>query len=56
MNAKPGEHKTVEAHLLEYAEDIDWSIVPREDAEQHLGFDFEVIPRNRGERGLHVDR
>ena len=31
MNAKPGEHKTVQARLLEYAKDIDWTIVPREE-------------------------
>ena len=30
---KPGEHKTVQARILEYAEVIGWTIVSREDAE-----------------------
>jgi type I restriction enzyme R subunit len=30
---KPGEPKTVQARILEYAEDIGWTIVPREEAE-----------------------
>ena len=44
---KPGEHKTVQARILEYVEDIDWTIVPREEAEQHRSFDSEAVPRNR---------
>jgi hypothetical protein len=32
---------------MEYAEDIGWSIVPREEAEQRRSFDFEIVPRNR---------
>lgn len=47
MNAKPGEHKTVQARHLEYAEDIGWTIVPREDAEQHRSFDSEAVTGNR---------
>ncbi len=35
----PTEHKTVRARILEYAEDIGWSVVPREVAEQQRGFD-----------------
>ncbi len=31
---KPSEHKTVQARILEYAEAIDWTFVPREDAEE----------------------
>jgi type I restriction enzyme R subunit len=30
---KPGEHKTVQARILEYAGAIGWSFVPREEAE-----------------------
>ena len=30
---KPGEPNTVQARILEYAEDIGWTIVPREEAE-----------------------
>ena len=30
---KPGEHKTVQARILEYAGAICWSFVPREEAE-----------------------
>ncbi len=29
---KPGEHKTVQARILEYAEAIGWTFVSREDA------------------------
>lgn len=29
---KPGEHKTVQARILEYAEDIGWTVVSREEA------------------------
>ena len=43
----PGEHKTVQARLLEYPEDIDWTIVPREETEQHRSFDSEAVPGNR---------
>ena len=33
----PGEHKTVQARILEYAEAIGWTIVPREKAEERRG-------------------
>jgi|GEM_PF-1409176 len=33
----PGEHKTVQARILEYAEAIGWTIVSREEAEQRRG-------------------
>lgn len=29
---KPGEHKTVQARILAYADAIGWTFVPREDA------------------------
>ena len=35
----PTEHKTVQARILEYAEDIGWTIVSREEAERRRGFD-----------------
>ena len=44
---KPGEHKTVQARILEYAEYIGWTIVPREEAEQRRSFDSEAVPRDR---------
>lgn len=36
---KPGEHKTVQARILQYAQDIGWTIVSRAEAEQRRGFD-----------------
>lgn len=39
---KPGEHKTVQARILEYAQDIGWSFVPRSEAEDRRGFDNEA--------------
>ena len=35
---KPGEHKTVQARILEYAEAIGWTVVPREEAERRKAF------------------
>lgn len=37
--AKPGEHKTVQARILQYAQDIGWTYVPRAEAEARRGFD-----------------
>ncbi len=42
---KPGEHKTVQARILKYVEDIGWTVVPREAAEQRRGFDSETVPK-----------
>ena len=44
---KPGEPKTVQARILEYAEDIGWTIVPREEAEQRRSLDSEAVLRYR---------
>jgi len=44
---KPGEHKTVQARVLEYAETIGWTLVSGEDAEQRRGFDPDVPPSDR---------
>ncbi len=52
----PGEHKTVQARILEYAEAIGWTIVSREDAEQRRGFDPDVPPADRAKnRSLFFD-
>lgn len=36
---KPGEHKTVQGRILEYAQELGWTYVSRADAEQRRGFD-----------------
>jgi len=41
---KPSEHKTVQARILKYAENIGWTVVSREEAEQRRGFNPEAIP------------
>ena len=52
----PGEHKTVQARILEYAEAIGWMIVSREEAEQRRGFDPDVPPADRAKnRSLFFD-
>jgi type I restriction enzyme R subunit len=35
--SKPGEHKTVQARILKYAQEIGWTFVPRADAEFRRG-------------------
>jgi type I restriction enzyme R subunit len=35
----PGEHKTVQARILKYAQEIGWTYVPRAEAEARRGFD-----------------
>lgn len=52
----PGEHKTVQARILAYAEAIGWTIVPRVEAEQRRGFDPDVPPADRAKnRSLFFD-
>ncbi len=52
----PGEHKTVQARILEYAEAIGWTIVSHEEAEQRRWFDPDVLPANRAKnRSLFFD-
>ena len=52
----PGEHKTVQARILGYAEAIGWTFVSREKAEQQRGFDPEVPPADRAKnRSLFFD-
>ena len=43
----PGEQKTVQARILEYAEAIGWTFVSREEAERRRGFDPDVPPADR---------
>jgi type I restriction enzyme R subunit len=45
--SKPGEHKTVQARILKYAEEIGWTVVPREEAETRRGFDPQVPAKDR---------
>jgi type I restriction enzyme R subunit len=52
----PGEHKTVQARILAYAEAIGWTSVSREEAEQRRGFDPDVPPKDRAKsRSLFFD-
>src|ERR1700730_5664385 len=37
----PGEHKTVQSRILQYAQEIGWSYVPRDEAQRRRGFDPE---------------
>jgi len=47
----PGEYKTVEAHIVAYAQEIGWTYVPRCEAENRHGFDH---PRaTRAEQGSY---
>ncbi len=52
----PGEHKTVQARILVYAEAIGWKIVCREEAELRRGLDPDVRPADRAKnRSLLFD-
>ena len=52
----PGEHKTVQARILAYAEAIGWTFVSHEKAERRRGFDREVPPAARTRnRSLFLD-
>ncbi|SDB07914.1 type I restriction enzyme, R subunit [Desulfonatronum thiosulfatophilum] len=53
---KPGEHKTVQARILAYAEAIGWTFVSREEAERRRGFDPVVPTADRAKnRSLFFD-
>jgi type I restriction enzyme R subunit len=39
LPTKPTEHKTVQARILAYAQEIGWTYVPRSEAEKRRGFD-----------------
>ncbi len=52
----PGEQKTVQARILEYAEAIGWTFVPRDEAERRREFDPAVPPADRAKnRSLFFD-
>lgn len=52
----PGEHKTVQARILEYAGVIGWSFVSHEEAEQRRRFDPAAPPAERAKnRPLFFD-
>lgn len=52
----PGEHKTVQARILEYAEAIGWTLVSREEAERRRGFDPDAPSADRAKnRSLFFD-
>ena len=38
----PGEHKTVQARILAYAQEIGWTLVSREEAERRRGSDSQM--------------
>ena len=44
---RPGEHKTVQARILKYAEELGWTFVPRKKSEVRRGFDPEAAPRDK---------
>ena len=43
----PTEHKTVQARILEYAQDIGWTLVSRDEAEQRRGFELDAPSTDR---------
>ena len=52
----PGEHKTVQARILAYAQEIGWTVVSRDDGERRRGFDPEVPPADLAKnRSLFFD-
>ena len=52
----PGEHKTVQARILGYADAIGWTVVSREEAERRRAFDFDIPPADRAKsRSLFFD-
>ena len=52
----PGEHKTVQARILAYAQAINWTFVSRKEAEQRRGFDPDALPKDRAKgRSLFFD-
>jgi len=49
---KPGEHKTVQARILTYVEEIGWAFVPREEVERRRGFDPDATSKDRAKAGI----
>ena len=52
----PGEHKTVQARIITYAQEIGWTFVPQKEAERRRGFDPEAPPRDRAKGDLYWER
>ena len=50
--ATPGEHKTVQARILAYAEAIGWTMVSREEAEERRGGIPAPLRRKDGDRDV----
>ena len=50
---KPGEHKTVQARILKYAQDVGWTVLSREEAEQRRRFDPDM-PRKKRAKGRTI--
>ena len=47
----PSEHKTVQARILKYAQEIGWTYVPRAEAERRRGFDPDgATPQDRARK------
>ena len=42
---KPGEHKTVQKRILEYAQEIGWTLLTQTEAEDKRGFDRSLPPK-----------
>jgi type I restriction enzyme R subunit len=52
----PSENKTVQARILEYAKDIGWTYVSRDEAERRRGFDLDMpAPERAKNRSLFFD-
>ena len=49
---KPTEHKTVQARILEYADAIGWTIVPRQEAEERRGGIPAPLRKKDGDRNV----
>src|SRR5450830_954211 len=50
----PGEHKTVQARILQYAQEIGWTFVPRAEAEARRGFKAEGLTSADRARGASL--
>ena len=56
LMSKPTEHKTVQARILAYAQEIGWTFVSREESERRRSFDPSVPPAERAKnRTLFFD-
>jgi type I restriction enzyme R subunit len=48
--SKPGEHKTVQARILAYAQEIGWSFGSREEADQRRGCEPQILQKGEDEK------